>query len=126
MTEEAKILRNIESKLDQLLKWTRFAGMQQLRNILAHNLTNDTQMLIYEHSNGERSTREIAELVGVKSNQTVSNYWKKWSSLGIVEQSPKYQGRFQRICSLEEVGLTIPPMSKESESASKEEDDEHQ
>ena len=112
ITEEVKILKNIESKLDQLLKWTRFAGMQQLRNILTSNLTNDTQMLIYEYSNGKRGTREIAELAGVGSNQTVVNYWKKWISLGIVEPSPKYQGRFQRVCSLEEVGLTVPPITQ--------------
>jgi hypothetical protein len=113
MTEEAKILKNIEAKLDQILKWTRFAGMQQLRNILTHNLTNDTQMLIYEYSNGKRSTREIAALARVGSNQTVVNYWKKWSALGIVEPSQEYQGRFKRICSLEEVGLTIPPTPTE-------------
>lgn len=109
MSEEVKILKNIDSKLDQLLKWTRFAGMQQLRSILTNNLTNDTQLLIYEYSNGKRSTREIAKLAGVKSNQTIVNYWKNWSSLGIVEPSQKYQGRFQRICSLEQVGLTVPP-----------------
>jgi hypothetical protein len=113
MTEEAKILKNIEAKLDQILKWTRFAGMQQLRTILTHNLTNDTQMLIYEYSNGKRSTREIAALAGVGSNQTVVNYWKKWSVLGIVEPSQEYQGRLKRICSLEEVGLTIPPKPTE-------------
>lgn len=112
MSEEARILRKIDSKLDQLLKWTRFAGMQQLREILAQNLTDDTLMLIYECSDGNRSSREIAKLVGVRSNQTVVNYWKKWSSLGIVEPSPKYKGRFQRICSLEEVGLTVPPTPK--------------
>ena len=124
MDEQVKILRNIESKLDQLLKWTRFAGMQQLRNILTHNLTNDMQMLIYEYSDGKKSTREVAELVGVKSNQTVANYWKKWSSLGIVEQSTEYQGRFQRICSLAEVSLTIPPTPKETELTNEEETDE--
>jgi hypothetical protein len=114
ITEEAKSLKNIEAKLDQLLKWTRFAGMQQLRSILVSNLTNDTQMLIYEYSDGKRSTREVAMLAGVKSNKTITDYWKKWVSLGIVEPSQKYQGRFQRICSLEEVGLTVPPTTKTS------------
>lgn len=112
MSEEEKILRKIDLKLDQLLKWTRFAGMQQLRDILAGNLSDDVSMLIYEYSNGERSTREIARLVGVKSNQTVVNYWKKWRSLGILEPSSKHKGRFQRICTLEAVGLTVPPAPK--------------
>lgn len=110
MPEEVEILKNIASKLDQLLKWARFAGMQQLRNILAKNLTDDTTMLIYECSDGERSSREVARLAGVKSNVTVTNYWKKWSKLGIIDPSPKYRGRFKRICSLEDVGLTVPPI----------------
>jgi len=114
MSEEEKILRKIDSKLDQLLKWTRFAGMRQLRDILAENLDDDTLMLIYEYSDGKRSTREIAKLVGVKSNQTIVNYWKKWRSLGIVEPSSKHKGRLQRICSLERVGLTVPPAPRVS------------
>lgn len=127
MSEEAEVLRRIESKLAQLLKWARFAGMQQLRGILADNLDDDRSMLIYEYSDGKRSTREIAKLVGVKSNQTIANYWKKWGSLGIVEPSPKHEGRFQRICSLEIVGLTIPPAPKmsttEAEKTAKERDE---
>lgn len=112
MSEEAKILRRIELKLDQILKWTRFAGTQQLRDILAENLENDASMLIYEYSDGKRSTREIAKLAGIKSNQTIVNYWRRWLPLGIVEPSPQHKGRFQRICSLEEVGLTVPPVPK--------------
>lgn len=114
MPEELRILKSIESKLDQILKWTRLSGMQQFRDLLTQNLPDDTSMLIYEYSDGERSTREIATIAGVKSNATVTNYWKKWSALGIVEPSSKYRGRFQRVCSLAEVGLTIPPTPKTS------------
>lgn len=110
MSEELKTLRSIESKLDQLLKWTRFAGMQQLRTILTQNLTTDVESLIYELSDGEHTTREIARLAGVGSNATVVNYWRKWNKIGIVELSQQRQGRFQKICSLEEVGLTVPPL----------------
>jgi len=110
MSEELDVLKSIESKLNQLLKWSQFAGLQQLRNVLAQNLTTDKELLIYELSDGEHTTREIASAVKVGSNQTVANYWKKWSKLGIVEPSQKRQGRFQHFCSLEEVGLTVPPM----------------
>ncbi|MEM1577356.1 MAG: hypothetical protein QXT98_07590 [Archaeoglobaceae archaeon] len=112
MSEELKTLKSIESKLDQLLRWTRFAGMQQLRTILTQNLTKDVELLIYELSDGERSTREIASLVGVKSHAKVAKYWKKWSKLGIVEPSDRYPGRFRKICSLEEVGLTVPSLPR--------------
>jgi len=110
MSEEIKLLKSIEAKLADISKWTRFAALQQLKNIITQNLTDDTSSLIYEYSDGERGTREIAKLVGVKSNATVANYWKKWITIGIVEPSSKYQGRFQKICSLEEVGLSIPPL----------------
>jgi hypothetical protein len=126
MSEELRVLKNIENKLDQLLMWTRFAGMQQLRTILAQNLTKDLEMLIYELSDGERSTREIAELSGVGSNATVTNYWRKWSRLGIVEPSEIRQGRFRRICSLEEVGLTAPPISGAEATAMEEEQPEEE
>jgi hypothetical protein len=112
VSEELRALKSIESKLDQILKWTKLSGMQQFRDLLTQNLPDDTSMLIYEYSDGERGTREIATIAGVKSNATVANYWKKWSELGIVEPSSKYRGRFQRVCSLAEVGLTIPPTPK--------------
>ena len=57
----------------------------------------------------QTGTREIAKLAGLKSNATVAAYWKRWSKLGIVEESAQYKGRYIRICSLEEVRLTLPP-----------------
>lgn len=103
-------LKEIASTLNELLKWTKFAGMQQLRNILVQQLKADTEMLVYELSDGSRGTRDIAKLAGIRSNKTIAVYWKKWSKIGIVEPSKKFQGRYQRICSLEEVGLTIPQL----------------
>jgi hypothetical protein len=106
---EFNALRSIEVKLDQLLKWTRFASLQQVRNLLTQNLTNDKELLVYELSDGERTTREIAKLANIGSISTIVGYWKKWSKLGIVEPSQKRQGRYQHFCSLEEVGISIPP-----------------
>ena len=109
-----QVFREIASILKELLKWTRFAGMQQLRNVLSQNLKTDVEMLVYELSDGTRSTREVASLTGIGSNATVAAYWKKWSKVGIVEPSPNYRGRYRRICSLEEVGLTAPPIPQPS------------
>ncbi len=106
---ELNALRSIEAKLDQLLKWTRFASLQQVRNLLTQNLTNDKELLVYELSDGKRTTREIAKLANIGSISTIVGYWKKWSKLGIVEPSQKRQGRYQHFCSLEEVGIAIPP-----------------
>ena len=106
------VLKEIASTLKQILKWSRFAGMQQLRTALAMNLATDEEMLVYELSDGTNGTREVASLAHLGSNATVARYWKKWSKIGIVEPSQKFQGRYQRICSLEEVGITIPSVAK--------------
>lgn len=108
------IFRDIATTLKDILRWTRFAGMQQLRTILSQNFKTDVEMLVYELSDGTRSTRDIARLIGIGSHATVAVYWKKWNELGIVEPSPIFRGRYKRICSLEEVGLTVPPMPSAS------------
>ncbi len=91
----------------ELVRWSKFESIPKLRTVLEQNLLSDKEKIIYELSDGERSTRDIAKVVG-GSNATVSNYWEKWSKLGIVDKSQKYEGRFKHICSLEEVGLEVP------------------
>lgn len=110
VTEEMRSLKNIESKLEELLKWTRIATKQQIRPLISKNLETDMETAIYELSDGSRSTRDIAQILGKVSHVTVSRYWKKWAHLSIVEPSPTYQGRYKKICSLEEVGISVPPI----------------
>jgi len=110
MTEEINSLKNIESKLEELLKWTRIATKQQIRPFISKNLETDMETAIYELSDGSRSTRDIAQILGKVSHVTVSRYWKKWANLSIVEPSPTYHGRYKKICSLEEVGISVPPI----------------
>jgi hypothetical protein len=104
------MVSKISSTLNELLKWTKFAGMQQLRIILSQTLETDVEMLIYELSDGTLGTREIARLAGVGSNATVASFWKKWNKIGIVEPYGNLSGRYKHICSLEEVGLTVPQL----------------
>lgn len=113
----------ISATLKDLLKWTRFAGMQQLKSIIVSTLQNDDQRLVYEFSDGENSTREIARIIGLGSKSTVEKYWEKWAKLGIVQPAPKVQGRMQRICSLDELGIEVPKVKKESESQSAHEEE---
>jgi len=102
--------KEIASTLHEFLKWTKFSGMKQLKTILQANLKTDTEMLIYELCDGVRGTREVARLAGVASKTTVLNYWKKWGKVGIVMAVQNEERRYQRICSLEEVGLTVPAL----------------
>lgn len=96
--------------LKELLKWNKFQGVQTLKEIIRQLLETDEEKMIYEQSNGHKSARDVAKLVGI-SKTTVTNYWKKWSKVGIVIDSEKYPGRMKRIVSLDEVGIEIPQRS---------------
>lgn len=105
MSEDyAKIVRLLE----QILRWTKTGAIMQLKPSIQEALQSDEAKLVYEYSDGEKSTREIGKLAGV-SHGTVTNYWEKWSELGIVEPTEKYEGgRFRRLCSLRELGIALP------------------
>ena len=123
MSEET--LKEIASTLHELLKWTRFSGMQELKTILQTNLKSDTEMLIYELSDGTRGAREVAKFASVASKTTVLSYWKRWGKIGIVLSVQGEEGRYQRICSLEEVGLTVPPLPQAAPPVEEPKEGEH-
>ena len=104
---EAK-LAEIATTLRELLKWTRFGGMLRLKDILNQTLLTPVEKLVYELSDGNRSTREIARHIG-KGHVTIFRYWEKWRKMGIIEPAER-EGRYRHICSLEEVGLEVPPL----------------
>jgi hypothetical protein len=94
--------------LEQILRWTKTGAIMQMKPSIQEALQSDEAKLVYEYSDGEKSTREIGKLAGV-SHGTVTNYWEKWSDLGIVEPTEKYEGgRFRRLCSLRELGIALP------------------
>lgn len=45
--------------------------------------TNDTEIQVYQLSDGIRTTRQIEEIVKI-SRSTISVLWKKWSAQGIM------------------------------------------
>jgi hypothetical protein len=102
--------QEITQLLRELVRWSKFEGVPKLRAILEQNLRSDKEKIIYELSDGERSTRDITKVVG-GSHETIRRYWEKWSKLGIVDESHGQEGRFRHICSLEEVGMEVPQMT---------------
>jgi len=103
--------------LREILKWIKFDGMQRVKGTLTDVLQKDVEKIIYEFSDG-KSSIEIARIAGV-SHQTVVNYWKRWSRIGIVEGERTRGGiRYRRVFSLEDFGIEVPQPKKE---ASKEE-----
>ena len=96
--------------LREILRWQRFQATEMLRNrIKEENLFADKKyVLVYYHSDGERSTRDIQKESGVSHN-TVALLWKKWVDAGIAEPTEKYGGgRCKRVFELNELGLELP------------------
>jgi hypothetical protein len=93
----------------EMLKWTKFAGTKEVRNVLTSVLDSEQKRLIYHLSDGNNGTVQIAEAADVNA-ETVRRYWISWSRQGIVD-SIKVQGgqRYKKSFDLEDFGITVPP-----------------
>jgi transposase len=110
--------KRIIELLEELTKWKRFEGAQLAKTILRDLLSKDAEKLVYQFSDG-RGSRDIAALAGV-SDFSVRNYWKKWNAEGMVVPSQKFKGRYERVFSLEDFGIEIPPLKNPSETQGQE------
>jgi len=109
---------SMSEKLDELIFWTRFSALPALRASLVDALREDVDKLVYELSNGERSTRDITRMISRGGRRithaTVANMWKKWSILNLVMPAQR-KGRYKRLVSLESLGIEIPQLRVPSE-----------
>ncbi len=109
-SNDAQPLTELQKTMQEILKWTRLQGMQTARAILEDCLKKDSEKLAYHFSDG-RDSREVGRLAGI-SHMTVTNYWKKWAALGVVEPVRARGGeRYRRIFSLEDFGMALPEAS---------------
>jgi len=100
------LLKELVKMTAELVKWTKPQGIATVKGLLAAALKRDEEKLVYHHSDG-RSSQEVANLAGL-SFGTVTVYWKKWSTLGVVEPM-KVQGgtRYRRVFSLEDLCIEV-------------------
>lgn len=105
-------------KLDELIFWTKLSAMSSIRKVIVDNLRSDIDKLVYQLSDGNRSTRGIANAItrGGRSitHVTITNMWKKWAILNLVMPTQR-KGRYKRIISLESLGIEIPQLEVSSE-----------
>lgn len=108
----AKDAKKKEIKLlEEILKWVKFFGWGKVKDVLKDTLKKKKHKLAYHYSDG-RSTREVSEKLDV-SHVTISNWWKKWAKIGIVESVAARRGtRYQKIFPLEEFGIEVPANEK--------------
>jgi hypothetical protein len=100
--EQTKILREI-------LKWTRFAGMPQVKAVLEETLNSPEKKHAFQLSDGTHGTIEVGKLSAVGSKDKVAGLWKAWLKQGLGETvSVKGGDRFKRAFDLEELGIEVP------------------
>jgi len=111
-------VESLSEKLDELIFWTKFSALPTFRGLLMDTLREDVDKLVYELSDGERSTRDIAQIISRGGRRithvTVANMWKKWSILNLVISAQR-KGRYKRAVSLESLGIEIPQIEVPSE-----------
>ena len=98
--------------LKEILKWIKFAGLKEVKGILASTLNNDPKRLVVYHlSDGNHGANEIAAIAGV-SNKTVLNLWELWLKMSLGENIPVKGGlRFKRSFNLQELGIELPEIN---------------
>ncbi len=102
-TEEVRLLREI-------LKWNKFAGMNQVQSVLENTLNTPEKRLAYQLSDGANGTVEVAKLSKVGSTFKVGSLWKEWKRKGIGDSFSVRGGgeRFKRTFDLEDFGIEVP------------------
>lgn len=103
-------LEEMKDLLQEILRWIRFMGWQDVKQVLEETLKTESERLIYQQSDG-KSTIEIAKIAKV-SHVTVYTYWQKWAAKGIVKPYEGYKGRYERAFSLEDFGIEVPKLNQ--------------
>lgn len=95
--------------LKEILKWTRFSGIKQVKATLEEVLDSDQKRLAYQLSDRTRTTREVAALATGGGKTTIENWWKYWYRLGLGETvSVRGGDRFMRSFDLTDFGISFP------------------
>jgi hypothetical protein len=102
LLEELKQSATNQADLLRLLVHHEYSGA------LSKLLPLRTQRLAYEHSDGERGSRDVAAITG-KSKSTVERWWKDWTKQGLGETSTVRGGgkRFKAAYTLLELALAV-------------------
>lgn len=120
-------LGEIENKLNVLEKQNR--DSQILLRILAEPILSSSlqeifkspkDLFAYELSNGDRSTREIGNLVNL-DQKGISNRWREWEKEGLVEKAGK-KGQFKARYTLLELLVVYLPSKKPRKSLKEDND----
>lgn len=92
--------------LEEFLLLYKFVNRKTIVEKLQQELKDEQLREIYQNSNGEKSTREVAASLKNKcSHAKVATLWNKWALLGIVIPA-KQKGRYKAAFNLDEYGIS--------------------
>ena len=93
------------------MKWTKFANFDKVKSVLEQKLNDDdARKLVYHLSDGKNTRETIAKLT-IVSTQTVSNWWKSWAKIGVIELKSVQGGeRGSKVFELEDFDIPIPKL----------------
>lgn len=79
--------------LREILKWQRLREREILKKKIKEEklFTESEDIIIYYHSDGERSSRDLGKIAKV-SHTKVQGLWKKWMNAEIATPAEKYKG----------------------------------
>lgn len=96
----------LESLLEEFLLLYKFVNKNMIAEKLQNELSTSQLIEIYEKTNGEHSTREVASSLREKcSHGKVYTLWNKWARVGIVVPA-KQKGRYKAVFNLDEFGIS--------------------
>lgn len=91
--------------VEEFLLLYKFVNRKTIVEKLQQELKDEQLREIYQNSNGDKSTREVAASIKNKcSHAKIANLWNKWALLGIVVPA-KQKGRYKAAFNLEEYGI---------------------
>lgn len=99
-------LENLTNMFAEFLTIYKFVNKKTIAEMLANELNRTQLFEIYQLTDGNNSTRDIAAKLTQKcTHATIANIWKRWALKGIVVPS-ETKGRFKAAFNLEEYGIT--------------------
>jgi hypothetical protein len=98
----------------EILKWIKFANFEKVKIVLINVLGDDNRKLVYYFSDGLNTSEIIVSKTSVSSG-SVSNWWRSWAKLGIIELLPVKGGGFRgkKIFELSDFDIPIPKVPEE-------------
>jgi len=106
INEEEFRLRTLH-KLDQIILLLKMANIASAQEYFSNILDTEQKKLAYQMSDGENTIENIMIATGIRSSNTISNWWAEWLAKGIVLESESRAGRKQKIFDLLELGFSL-------------------